>query len=140
MRTTDALRDVRAAVGPRRTMVAALLGAAGSAALGAGSTESKRKKKKKKSPQPCPVDSTCPSGSVKLLNGTCAVSCSGDQDFQGGCSCSYVSAENTHVKVANTTCEFLQQECTSTSQCPRGTHCQQTGCGGAYRCNAVCAP
>ena len=136
---TNALKVL---VGSRRLVMAAGLGAVGHSALSASSVDGKRKKRKKrkKPDMPCPA---CPGGAVQLSNGTCAVSClAPGPPIQGGCPCSYASAENTHVRTAAASCDYLQQACTSTTQCPRGTHCQWTECGGEnpYRCNSVCAP
>jgi hypothetical protein len=120
----------------RRTLLGGAL-AATAAWLATPEAKAKKGKKKKK----CPA---CPKGSLKLSNGTCAVPCSTvGEDFLGGCECSNVNLEDVSLRVPHVDlCEQLQQVCASTAECPKGQHCQPTGCPGENpnRCHSVCAP
>ena len=142
----------------RRGALAALVGGTlGLASLARADAKKKKKKCKKKTAPTCPAGqtcqttggtggTTCPTGRILLSNGTCATTCASPGTFvEGGCQCT--TGTNTEGQnlltpsVAVAQCGSLTRTCNSTAECPVGTMCLSTGCGGANprRCHAVCA-
>jgi hypothetical protein len=129
------------------------------AALGLGESEAKKKRRRKKKCKrtcgPCqrckkgkcrpkPAGIPCGDGGECLANGSCALSCTMDDEcdrLPSGCGCSPASAEGvSHCYGHVNSCDEIPKKCESTAECPLGRVCQPTGCvGGGNRCWPLCA-
>jgi hypothetical protein len=87
------------------------------------------------------VNCGCPPGSKCLLNGTCARMCVGHSGDCDGCAgnafCTNENTEGQQHCVLESACADHQECFTSTSECPRGTQCQDCGIGQGRRCIPV---
>jgi hypothetical protein len=85
--------------------------------------------------QPGGVVCSCPAGKQLLSNGTCAIVCS-----TGSCGpspCDGCSAPNVEgARHCSTDTVIPNVTCTSTTDCPRGSHCQLIG--GVNICAQLC--
>jgi hypothetical protein len=71
------------------------------------------------------VACSCPSGQECLSNGTCGKVCTVNSDCGGGVSiCGNCDPSTEGVKSCNAGSDCSEQMCTSTAECPLGTHCQ----------------
>src|SRR4051794_27223989 len=94
-------------------------------------------------PNNCGQIVTCPCLGTKacLSNGSCATACSGDGDCPSGCICRVGDAGDSHCMSSPGACEQIPQSCTTTAQCPVGTHCVVAACPPGnltLRCVPVC--
>jgi hypothetical protein len=78
---------------------------------------------------------TCAAGQTCLSNGSCAIVCAGQPDCSGSCGCSNPSVEGAQHCIG----DFVRPEvrCTSTTECPSGSHCQELAPGVGV-CISVC--
>jgi hypothetical protein len=78
-----------------------------------------------------PVACSCPSGQVCLSNGGCGQVCRDFNDCPGPFSncfnCDPSTEGEKHCTANTPSCS--EPACTSTADCPVGTHCQVTNCG-----------
>jgi len=72
-----------------------------------------------------PVACSCPAGQVCLSNGSCAVACNDD----GDCSGCYVCGGPTTEGARHCVSDVCGTPCSSTAECPPGTHCQPSAVG-----------
>jgi hypothetical protein len=139
----DALTRRVAATPSRRAALAALLGTGLAGVLEAGTFAKKGKKRKKACPRcpTCPTSSECPcpGGRLKLTNGTCAVTCTGEPDCPTVCICQTVpSTEGQRLCAATLNdCPDVPLTCETTAQCPLGQFCSNLNVCGK-RCVPVC--
>ena len=78
---------------------------------------------------------TCPTGQQCLSNGSCAIVCDDNADCTGACNgCSNASLEGERHCIVGLLLPI--ERCTSTTDCPPGSHCQDIGNGGA--CIELC--
>jgi hypothetical protein len=72
------------------------------------------------------ICSTCETGQQCLSNGSCAIVCTGNADCSGTCGgCSNPSVEGPSHCIGDLV--RPQVQCTSTTDCPPGSHCQDIG-------------
>ena len=93
-------------------------------------------------PNNCGQDVTCPvcaAGKKCLINGSCGYACSGDT-CAPGCGCSGPNSEGDRFCVA-ALAQCPTQQCSSTTTCPLGAVCHDTGlpgCPGRFVCWPLC--
>jgi hypothetical protein len=91
------------------------------------------------------VSCPCPSGQSCLVNGSCALPCDESSPCPSACvagcpAAAWKNAEGVrhcYMYLAGTPCATLRT-CTSTSQCPRGTHCAGCSSPTDLRCLRLC--
>jgi len=79
---------------------------------------------------------TCAAGQQCLSNGSCAIVCTDNADCPSTCGgCSNPDVEGAHHCIG----DFVRPEvfCTSTTDCPPGSHCQNIGAASSV-CISVC--
>ncbi|MEZ4563015.1 MAG: hypothetical protein R2853_09785 [Thermomicrobiales bacterium] len=77
---------------------------------------------------------TCENGQVCLSNGSCAITCTAN-DQCGACGCSNPDVEGARHCIVGPL--FPTTFCKTTDDCPPQTHCQDIGAGGI--CIELCA-
>jgi hypothetical protein len=87
------------------------------------------------------VTCRCPGGFNCLSNGTCALPCTGHSEDCANCGmgvfCTSANTEGLTHCVVESRCTDHQVCMTSTSECPRGTQCQDCGISEGRRCIPV---
>jgi hypothetical protein len=90
------------------------------------------------------VSCSCPSGQSCLVNGSCAIPCNESSPCPSACSpgcpgAAWKNAEGVrHCYTYFTDACTTFRTCTSTSQCPRGTHCAGCSSPTDLRCLRLC--